>query len=167
MCLNLRLYAPSQAKFHDPNTRVPYIGPEMLDEGQAQYIEDVLGVSPNAFSYSSAEPETSPHIPVLVMTPELRPEEDALLKKVLASIKLNEYTHIEVNEVRLGELPEEIQAHHIIAFNDEHNGRSTTDRSVWWSLPSLSAMLGDSPEVVSLKKEAWTFLRQFSREYSA
>ena len=138
----------------------------MLDEGQLQYIEDVLGVSASHFSLTvSEETESGPAIDVLVITPELPADQEALLKKVLASIKLNTYTHAEVNEVHLGELPEGISAHHVIAFNDEHNGRSTSEQTVWWSLPSLSSMLGDGPEVTANKKEAWTFLQQFAQEF--
>lgn len=138
----------------------------MLDEGQLQYIEEVLGVPAHLFSFDQSE-ESVPAIGVFVMTPELTPEQEALLTKILASVKLSEYTHAEVNEVRLGQLPEEINARHVLAFNDEHNGRSHTDQSVWWSLPSLSAMTGEGPEVAALKKEAWAILQQFAQEMRA
>lgn len=134
----------------------------MLDQGQLQYIEEVLGVPAHLFSFGPSE-ESPPAIGVFVMTPELTPEQEALLTKILASVKLTEYTHAEVNEVRLGELPEGITAQHVLAFNDEHNGRSHTDQSVWWSLPSLQAMSGEGPDVAALKKEAWSILQQFAK----
>lgn len=139
----------------------------MLDEGQLQYIEEVLGVPAHMFSFDQSVESTPPAIGVFVMTPELTPEQEALLTKILASVKLAEYTHAEVNEVRLGELPEEISAQHVLAFNDEHNGRNTSAQSVWWSLPSLSSMTGEGPEVAALKKEAWTILQQFAQEMRA
>jgi hypothetical protein len=135
----------------------------MLDDGQLQYIEDVLGVSASHFAFEADEP-VARAIGVLVMTPELSPDQEVLLKKILASVKLNNYTHVEVNEVRLGELPDGLAARHVIAFNDEHNGRSTGENTVWWSLPSLAGMIGEGPEVAANKKEAWTFLQQFAQE---
>jgi hypothetical protein len=137
----------------------------MLDDGQLQYIEDVLGVPASHFTFEADEPAAGPAIDVLVMTPELSPDQEALLKKILASVKLNNYTHAEVNAVHLGELPEGLVARHVIAFNDEHNGRSTGDENtVWWSLPSLAGMIGEGPEVTANKKEAWNFLQQFAQE---
>jgi hypothetical protein len=135
----------------------------MLDDGQLQYIEDVLGVSASHFALGAGGVNEA-MIDVLVMTPELSPEQEALLKKILASVKLNNYTHAEVNAVHLGELPEGLAARYVIAFNDEHNGRSTSENSVWWSLPSLAGMVGEGPEVTANKKEAWTFLQQFAQE---
>jgi hypothetical protein len=162
----LRLYALHHSKFNDPRTPVSYIGPVMLDQGQMLYIEEVLGVPAHMFSFESSE-ESVPAIGVFVMTPELTPEQETLLSKILASVKLSEYTHAEVNEVRLGELPEGISAQHVLAFNDEHNGRSTSHSAVWWSLPSLSTMTGEGSEVAALKKEAWTILQQFAQENRA
>ncbi len=159
----MRLNAARNSKLDDPSSAVPYIGPAMLDEAQGLYIDEVLGIT--HFAAGLNPPPEAAIVDVVVMTTELSSEQEFLFKKIMASIKLQAFTHIEVNEVRLGCLPDEIRARHIIAFNDEHNGRSTSEDSVWWSLPSLTSMIGENADVASNKKEAWTFLQQFAREF--
>jgi len=126
----------------------------MFTDAQILYIEEVLGTTVESFQ--TAVPVAAAN-EVAVLTPPLEPEELTLLAKVLASIKLTAYTHVQsLDQVPAG-------AVHVLSFQ-EANGRWTEGGRIWWGLPSLSLMVGNGPAVASSKKEAWALLQQFQRE---
>ena len=144
----------------------------MITEEQRQYIEEVLGVtyfSGLAGETAVAAPSaaTSTTLEVLVLTPALDDEQRALLTKILGSVKIAGFTHIEMDQIQPGQFPEGVSATHVLTFTEGQPGRTAVNESVWWTLPALKDMIGANADVVTRKKEAWNWLQQFSKERSA
>lgn len=135
----------------------------MFTEAQVHYIEDVLGASTGYFRASPAPP--SAPVEVVILTLPLSSQQEALLGKILASVQLSGYRHVQVAEAKF-ESPE--AAVHVLAFFGlAEDGRLTHSESVWWSLPSLAEMTGSDASVVEKKKAAWVLLQQFAKELKA
>lgn len=143
----------------------------MFNEAQTLYLEEVLGVSPKWYASQSAS-DRSDHA-FLILTPPLGPSEKALLGKILESIQLRDYQHLEVSvPVETGKLPElaaMASPDHVLVFahSDDisETARETHGESIWWRVPSLTAMSnGAAAKVSSLKKKTWTLLQQLNRE---
>jgi hypothetical protein len=134
----------------------------MLTEAQIQYVEMVLGAS---VDYFSTPPQAEPELhQALVLTHGLAIEESVLLSKILASVQLK-FHHMEVSETRLGVCPEGSRAVHVLAFyGDPNGGRFPHGETIWWSLPTLNDMLGNSPNVAEKKRATWALLQQFAKE---
>ena len=129
----------------------------MLSEEQILYLEEVLGTS--ADHYRRAATTVAPSITpeVVVLTPPLGDEERGLLAKILGSVQLTGYLHVEDP----GLLP--MGAQHILSF-EENYGRRLEAGVTWWGLPALNEMLGAGPAVSAVKKSAWSLLQQFAKE---
>jgi hypothetical protein len=127
----------------------------MFSEAQIHYLEDVLGVSPN---YFRGEPLPTVNVGIVVWTATLNDAEKALLAKILASVSLKDFTHLE------GETARPEGAHVIHFVGGEGLGRLTIDGAVHWRLPAIAEMLGAGAGVVEKKKMAWNLLQQFARE---
>lgn len=110
------------------------------------YCEEVLGLKMFPPSAETALP------PVAVECEELTPPARALLQKVMGSIGIQTWTS-------------EGAAHHVFRFSGA-GAREESGGSVIWNLPTLSEMLGDSPEVAARKKSAWSLLQLAKRELS-
>lgn len=127
----------------------------MYTETQIEYLTEVLGVSvamlPRARNAGAdvAPPE------VLVLTEALNSEETALLKKILGSISLDAYLHIQCDAGAIPQLP---PAKHTLAFLNGNESQG------WWHLPRISEMMGNGTEVSARKREAWNKLQQFAGE---
>lgn len=126
----------------------------MFTEDQILYLEEVLGTSADHYRRSQAAP-AQPEI--VVLTPPLTEAEHALLGKILGSVQLTSYLHVEDP----GLLP--LGAVHILSF-EENYGRRAESGVVWWGLPALADMLGAGPAVNAVKKSAWALLQQFAKE---
>lgn len=136
----------------------------MFTEAQIQYIEDVLGASVSTFAQARESLlSPNPTIELMVLTTALSEDEGILFKKILSSVKLGEYKHVELEIVEPGHTPEGLLPKHVIAFTDNGRGRAVHDDVVWWCLPPLAKMLGATAEVAASKKEAWNLLQQFVR----
>ncbi|MGZ3723395.1 MAG: hypothetical protein ACXVA9_10720 [Bdellovibrionales bacterium] len=91
------------------------------------------------------------------MTGPLNPEEVALLGKILSSVQLKNFTHIE----SLGD----VSAQKVLVFGGNLTiGRHEFENSVWWSAPALHTMLGSDPVVTENKKLTWALLQQMAKE---
>lgn len=139
----------------------PYIVPTMITDVQMQYIEEVLGTSLEYFHQVPARESE-----VLVVTNPLQPDELILLRKILASVQLTDYRHLETNA---GELPLEVQgAKHILHFVESAaygRGPDSLDTDfVHWTLPPLVSMVGLASQVAESKKLAWSVMQRFGRE---
>lgn len=125
----------------------------MFTEAQNLYMTEVLGLNPNHMIPASASAPTE----TVVMTGSLSDEESTLLKKILASVHLENYTHIDSHQ--------EITAPTVLVFGGALNqGRHQLGHSVWWSLPSLTSMLGADHSVIENKKQTWNLLQQMIKE---
>ena len=124
----------------------------MFDAAQILYLEEVLGTSVRSYLAVPA-----PKSGVAVLAPDMSPEDEALLKKIMASVGLDRF---EVHD----RLPAGAAFAHVIAFSGEGSGREPRAEAVWWWMPKLSAMQGSDPQVASLKREAWQLLQQFKKE---
>lgn len=134
----------------------------MFSEAQFQYIEDVLGVSPNHFSFTpSADAE---ELDVLVLTAKLNDDERALLAKILGAIALKDHHHLELDfhlDWRAG-LP---ASRHMLIFNSTPAiDRAEEGDGVTWSFPALNEMTGSSADVAASKKSTWALLQRFAKE---
>lgn len=152
----------------------------MLTDEQRQYLEEVLGVNPlgmvlgnvpapaNTASVAVGEPSTElagpEHHELLVLTYPLEDLERALLQKILASVKLQNYTHYEQNQIELAELPEGVSAAKVLAFIDYPGGKNIFDESTWFVFPPVAQMTGANATVNARKKETWNLLQQFAKE---
>ncbi len=140
----------------------------MLSHTSERYLESVLGLSMDhlrrlrSVRLPKPVPLAEVHhtgVPV-VLTPELNPAERALLQKIVASVELLNFQHVEKLD-----LPETLAAPHVLEFSLRRPaGRSTGATGVHWQLPPLADMTGASPEVVQLKKLTWNLLQQFAKE---
>jgi hypothetical protein len=130
----------------------------MFTDAQILYLEEVLGASSDYFRATEPGPEPVPAPEkVIVHTPVLSAAERALLVKILTSVKLSDYRHVE------GDV-ETVASHRISFIGNENFGRSTEGLSVLWRLPALSEMLDGAPGMMEKKKTAWALLQQFIRE---
>lgn len=131
----------------------------MFTEAQSLYLSEVLGLDPAHFVPAAADAgQARAAAPsTVVMTGELSPEESALLIKILASVRLEHYTHITRHE--------EVEATHVLVFGGAlAPGRHQLGTSAYWSLPSLASMLGSDHGVMERKKSAWILLQQMVKE---
>lgn len=125
----------------------------MFTEAQNLYMTEVLGLNPNHMVAASASQPAE----TIVMTGPLSAAESALLKKILASVHLENYTHIDSHQ--------EVAAANVLVFGGAlHQGRHQLGHSVWWSLPSLTSMLGADHSVIENKKQTWNLLQQMLKE---
>lgn len=127
----------------------------MFTEDQILYLEEVLGTSADHYRRKASAAPATPEI--VVLTPPLADDERTLLVKVLGSVRLAAYLHVEDP----GQLP--MGALHILSF-EENYGRRSESGVVWWGLPALTDMLGSGPAVNAVKKSAWALLQQFAKE---
>ncbi|HMN67717.1 MAG TPA: hypothetical protein PKC28_04180 [Bdellovibrionales bacterium] len=133
----------------------------MFTDAQIQYLEDVLGASVGYFSVApldAAEAETGGP-PVAVVTPKLGTAEHELLGKILGSVKLTRYLHVEIEDPTT--LPADLRASHALMFFGGA-ARDAQEDCVWWRLPSLEQMV--SREGAAFKKQAWGLLQLFAKE---
>jgi hypothetical protein len=135
----------------------------VFSPAQLLYIEDVLGTTAAAYRRAPAAHESvEPALPtevstIVVLTPEIGDEARTLLGKILASIKLAEFTHVEGDRV--------VEAAHVLHFGDGAiQGRSTTMSGTCWGFHALERLIGETDEVRARKREVWTLLQQFARE---
>jgi hypothetical protein len=135
----------------------------MFTNEQRQYLEDVLGLNSAGYALAGTAPGPAHH-PLLVLTYLLNDEERALLAKILGSIRLAGYHHLEEEKISLAEFPEGHTADHVLAFIDYPPGRHQFGEGGWTVLPPVSSMTGANAEVVARKKEAWALLQQFAKE---
>jgi hypothetical protein len=140
----------------------------MLNTDQRHYLEEVLGL--NSAGMVLTNDNTPPSLPshqhhaLLVLTYPLNPEERALLDKILGSVQLGPYAHIEAQEISLAECPSEHTSTYVLAFANYPTGIHIFDEGQWLVLPPLSSMTGANADVVVRKKETWNLLQQFVRE---
>jgi len=112
-----------------------------------RYCEEVLGLQ--MFPATATQPAVE-KLPLLVDCEELTGPSKALLQKIMGSIGVKDWAT-------------EGAAHHIFKFSGL-GPREERDGMIVWNLPTLSEMLGDSPEVAARKKAAWTLLKQAQLE---
>ncbi len=124
----------------------------MFNEAQVLYLEDVLGASVNYFRATADDS-------ILVLTPRLNNEEKALLNKILTSVKLTAYRHEQTADISAHDTANS----NVLAFFGG-NSRESRPSGIWWSLPTLNEMIGNSPAVAEKKKSAWAMLQQFAKE---
>ncbi len=146
----------------------------MLTTDQRQYLEEVLGLNSAGMilavdGLAESQPENPTHQPIehhplLVLTYPLSADERTLLAKILGSIQLGPYTHIEVKEISLAECPSEHTSNQVLAFANYPTGKHVFAEGQWLVLPPVSSMTGANAEVVVRKKETWNLLQQFVKE---
>ena len=144
----------------------------MLTTDQRHYLEEVLGLNSAGMVLSmdgqtpgELQPGPSPQRhPLLVLTYPLQPEERTLLTKILGSVQLGPYTHIETPQISLAECPIEHTSTHVLAFANYPTGKHVFAEGQWLVLPPVSSMTAANAEVVVRKKETWNLLQQFVRE---
>lgn len=158
MRFNLRHSAPHNMNLSDPGPKAPYIGPVMFTEDQLHYLEEILGC------HLTGLPDS---VDVLVLTTPLDPSGHELLSKILSSVQLRDYHHVEMDSVRLSEFPSGLRARHVLAFTNQTLGKHLLGDATWWVLPPMEKMLGSGDEVVAQKKQAWNWLQQFTKEHSS
>ena len=127
----------------------------MGNDALTLYVNEVLG--------AVAPPVSQPIVdvaPVVVETEELTEFTKALLSKILTSIQLQHWRHQDLNR-------EPIPALHRLLFSGDGCSRSVVGDEVRWTMPSLSQMLGDGPEVAAKKRAVWGLLKDFARELKA
>lgn len=134
----------------------------MLTEAQKQYMQEVLGVRPEA--YAAAADSQTAKTEVAVLTPPLSEEERELLTKVLASVNLTDHQPIE--QEHGDNLPDRVQAAHVLSFFGE-TAIPHADGALWWHLPRLGDMVSGAPDQIANKKLAWNILQRFSKERSS
>ena len=100
----------------------------------------------------------------LVMTAPLNEEERALLTKILQSVKIASFEHIESDSLQIGILPDGTKADHVLIFIDAPSGREFYANSPWWIMPAVNQMIGANAAVVAKKKETWNWLQAFAKE---
>jgi len=129
----------------------------MFTDAQIQYLTEVLGTSVD--QYLAAAPKAPASSAILVWTPPLNDPQRELLGKILGSVRLAEYRHIESDAA-----PNE-DCRHLLAFGGGECGRTVVESAVWWRMPGLDQMLGpDAAAVTERKKETWTLLQRFVKE---
>ena len=143
----------------DSRTDSPYIGPVMWSPEQTQYLEEVLGIQASSLAVAQEAPPQT-----MVLTYPLDQDARTLLDKILGSIQLKNYTHLELDQISLSEVPEGHQAKTILSFIEYPTGKSEFDGTTWYVMPPLATMLGANAEVVARKKETWGIMQQFARE---
>lgn len=144
----------------------------MFSLEQRQYLEDVLGLNSAGMSMVPHKGEALEAAPaanvqnhrLLVLTYPLNMEESVLLQKILSSVPLGDFAHIEQTEISLADFPEGHRAAEVLAFIDYPVGRNDFDDNVWIVLPPLARMVGANADVISRKKETWNLLQQFAKE---
>lgn len=141
----------------------------MFSTEQRQYLEEVLGLNSMGVMLSAGEatdhaqpPAT--HHELLILTYPLNEEGRALLAKILSSVKLANYTHVELAKISLAEFPEGQSATNVLAFIDYPTGKNKFEDSTWLVLPPVAQMTGANAAVVAAKKETWNLLQQFAKE---
>lgn len=137
----------------------------MLSRAQTFYLDSVLGISAEDIRLLSnvapAIPQTSPLI-LQIQTPALNDAEKALFKKILDSVQLQNFQHIEV-------LTDDLAAPHTLEFS----GRRPVGRiqsptgEVHWQMPALGDMTGVGAEVTARKKATWNWMQILARELGA
>ncbi|MGE3684401.1 MAG: hypothetical protein AB7G93_21990 [Bdellovibrionales bacterium] len=160
--------------------RVPYIGPVMFTESQCFYLREVLGVSVESYwaqvvgtiatrsgAGSGVSGPTSdllvPTIFVLVQTPPLNSEERALLRRILSSIQLEHFHHVE--SATPEQLEGGVSARHILVFSEGvDRGRYEAGGCTWWRFHPLANMVGTSSAVTQAKKAVWNLLQVLRTE---
>lgn len=158
----------------------------MITDAQVQYLKEVLGVAPEAYSrVSVVTGNVTPDIPTdapavhaatistarhqtVVLTQALSPAGSDLLTKILASVKLANVEILEGPEETWNQLKDTIQSKHWICFTTQPEFvRRTTDQGIEWRICPVDAMLGDGNEVQRNKRAAWALLQQFAQEVKA
>ena len=135
----------------------------MLSDARRLYIEEVLGTSVAAYRPAPrAGGEAVQPAPILrtivVLTPPLGDAARALLTKILGSVRLTDFTHVEGDEP--------VAAAHVLHFGPGAiAGRSTTAHGTCWGFHDLERLVtGEAQDVTQLKREVWTLLQAFARE---
>lgn len=118
------------------------------------YISEVLGPS---IPVQEVVPPIVDVAPVVVETEELTEFTRSLLHKILASVQLKDW-----RQQFLGDEP--IPSHHRLRFSGDSCSRTVNGDEVRWTMPSLSQMLGDGPEVNTHKRAVWSLLKDFQKE---
>ncbi len=130
----------------------PYIGPVMRNEALTLYIREVLGTD-------VPHPEPVADLaPLVVVTEELTEFTRSLLNKILASVGLTHWRHQTLEQ-------EPIPTLHRLSFSGGSPGRQLVGDEVHWTMPRLSEMLGEGPEVTANKRAVWNLLQTFQREF--
>lgn len=118
-------------------------------------MEEVLGLKTGPMAPAEA-PEDAP-IPLIVECEEVTEFTRPLLHTIMASVGVRQWAQIRLEEAAP-------KARHRIRFNGA-SGRRDQAGQVEWSLPRLSDMLGEGPDVAQRKKAAWTLLKEFQNEF--
>ncbi len=100
---------------------------------------------------------------LLVLTYPLSEAERALFNKILSSVSLGDYQHLELENITLAEFPQDMSATRVLCFANYPTGAHKFEDSTWTVLPPVGSMIGSGAEVVARKKETWNLLQQFVR----
>lgn len=126
-----------------------------METSEVFYMRQVLGIE----TWISDFRRASSAVTVLVFE-SLNKDKLALIEKMFAAIQCNNY------EVKMYEPNVEL-TDVVVAFGDVPSELSNDPR-VYSGAPALSEMLqNDQPEITqSKKRQAWTFLQNFNRNYN-
>ncbi len=147
----------------------------MWTKEQVEYLTEVLGVAPSAIPTRQVKIDpldkskvNGPN-DVLVLTPLLNNEEQALLAKILNSVRLKNFAHEMREEIDVDDFVKDGEGskppHHVLVFSDQQeSGCVILNHSTVWKFYSLQSMTGKGAGVDERKKTVWNLLKEFQKE---